>query len=267
MKKLFVVLWLSLFLSAGCFEIDQPPREQKDRSRCFNNLQTISFQLKVFAENHEGLYPATLKELLALAPDGKPYLNELPVCPAAGEDTYSKSYQVSADRTEYTFSCRGAWHGSTWSAHYVSTIEEERAFMEGVDVKKRDSFGSTALHDAASKGSVKRIEALLDKGAAINAKSDEGATPLHFAVRCGNKKAAKMLMDKGADVNVKTNAGWTPLLWAVSINNKEMAELFVAQGADLKAISEDGETPLDIAKKAGYKDIEEILEKAAAAGK
>ena len=68
------------------------------------------------------------------------------------------------------------------------------------------------LWAAARKGDAKEIEALLAKGADVNAKTAYGVTALHFAADKGHLDAVKVLLKHKASVNVKdTFYSSTPL--------------------------------------------------------
>ena len=73
---------------------------------CEANLRHIATALEMCAIDREDFtYPPTLEEIA-------PYLTpkKIPVCPAAGEDTYSASYKVSEDRKSYILYCSGHHH-------------------------------------------------------------------------------------------------------------------------------------------------------------
>ncbi len=116
----------------------------------------------------------------------------------------------------------------------------EALLAKGADVnaKERDGVGETPLHYAANTtyGRKDIAELLLAKGADVNAKDKNGETPLHETV--GDKSSAKqdiaaLLLAKGADVNAKNNTGWTPLFRAVAAPNKDFAEWLLAKGAEI----------------------------------
>lgn len=112
------------------------------------------------------------------------------------------------------------------------------------------------LHGAVKFGIKADVEAMLAKGADVNAKDENGGTPLlalSEIIRGGHpspdqidaKGIAELLLAKGADINAKDKYGNTLLHMA---KEKGLAELLLAKGASVNATNNDGETPLHTAK-------------------
>ena len=120
------------------------------------------------------------------------------------------------------------------------------------------SSGRTPLHDAAFDGDVSEVEALLAKGADVNAK-DYGWTPLHEAARYGHVAVVKVLLSKGAEVNAKNQVGWTPLHMAAQMGHVAVVKELLTKGADVNAKNQVGETPLDKAAQMGHVDVVKAL--------
>src|SRR6516164_7556251 len=71
--------------------------------------------------------------------------------------------------------------------------------------------GSTVA-DAAKRGDVATVKALLSKGADVNSPEGDGMTALHWAADRGDTALAQMLLYAGANVSAGTRIGqYTPL--------------------------------------------------------
>lgn len=101
------------------------------------------------------------------------------------------------------------------------------------------------IHDAAAKGDLTKVKALLAKDAKLlNIRDASGAAPLHFAVAGGHKALAGYLLSKKADVNAKKTDGVTPLHIAAAMDRMEIADMLLLKGADINASNVEGRTPL-----------------------
>lgn len=93
------------------------------------------------------------------------------------------------------------------------------------------THGETILALAAKGGNVTLIEAILSKGADVNAQNPSSPSALHVAAKAGNQAAAELLIKHGADVNLKAPAGPTPLQEAVIYGRRPVVDLLVKAGA------------------------------------
>ena len=154
------------------------------------------------------------------------------------------------------------------AAANANDADTVRLFLDaGLDPNSADIAGSTPLMNAAGRGNLAAVKALLAKGAKVNAVSDAKSsgevkngpiklgkfTPLNLATTYGPPELVKTLLDAGADVNVKDIRGMTPLMLAVSSDrqNPEIVRMLLARGADASLKDEFGQTALDWARKNG----------------
>jgi ankyrin repeat protein len=106
------------------------------------------------------------------------------------------------------------------------------------------SIGQTPL--MLVRDSAVLLDALLDKGAEVNAADAEGKTPLNYAIRGGYLEIADKLLDKGADPNKADKDNETPLMAAILGCRADLVELLASRGADKTLKNKDGKTALDI---------------------
>ncbi|KAF9641148.1 ankyrin domain protein [Lasiodiplodia theobromae] len=108
----------------------------------------------------------------------------------------------------------------------------------GARPELHDKEGFTALHWAASRGSVELCRLLLDgQGHVVdvNARDNDGDTPLHWLFLPYNSsyEVAEYLLDHGADVRAENNQSQQPLFKACGTNNTSIARLLITRGADV----------------------------------
>ncbi|HLL72073.1 MAG TPA: ankyrin repeat domain-containing protein [Pyrinomonadaceae bacterium] len=86
--------------------------------------------------------------------------------------------------------------------------------------------------DAARRGDLATVKALLDKGVDVNTKFRYGATALSYAADKGHTEVVKLLIERKADVNVKdTFYNATPIIWAAQKGHAQVVEALIAGGA------------------------------------
>lgn len=130
-------------------------------------------------------------------------------------------------------------------------------------VDDRDNNGDTALHVAALHNQLAVAQALLDAGADVNAKNAYGAyTPGDLGSILGSsnhKDPVALLTVHGIDTADMRN-GYTPLhLAEFSVGHRKMVELLVNKGADVNARPASGATPLFFAVLRDQKDDAQFL--------
>jgi ankyrin repeat protein len=108
-----------------------------------------------------------------------------------------------------------------------------------------------ALADAAMRGDLGAVRALLAERADPNAYGPFGTPPLHWRVRVDDVDTARRLLKAGADPDGATERGITPLGLAVDNGNPAMVNLLLDAGADANRRAPSGETPLMVAAQTG----------------
>lgn len=83
-------------------------------------------------------------------------------------------------------------------------IAASRLIEQGAEVNRP---GWTALHYAATSGSLPIVRHLLEHSAYIDAESPNKTTPLMMAARAGHEKIVRLLLEEGADVLLKNELG------------------------------------------------------------
>lgn len=109
--------------------------------------------------------------------------------------------------------------------------------------------------DAAMKGDIARVRALLEQDANPDEPGWYGATALHWVVRLQDASTAHRLLDLGADPNRLTDHGVAPLHLAIENGDERMVELLLGAGADPELVDRFGEPPLIQAARTGSVSI------------
>jgi hypothetical protein len=106
------------------------------------------------------------------------------------------------------------------------------------------------LMDAARRGDIEAVRALLKAGASPNIGDYWRDTPLVEAARQDNLELAQILLDAGAVPDTK-GRGYTPLGLAAKNGNVRLVEMLLRYGANPDRKSDDGDTPTHAAARMG----------------
>ncbi len=98
-----------------------------------------------------------------------------------------------------------------------NTKKIQKLLDAGAAIDEADGENRTAFFHAAAQGDLALMQTLADKGAAIDHRDKTGATPLIAALRnpASQTPAIQFLLGKGAEVNAADEGGHTPLMEAV----------------------------------------------------
>ncbi|MCW3052160.1 MAG: serine/threonine-protein phosphatase 6 regulatory ankyrin repeat subunit B-like, partial [Chthonomonadales bacterium] len=99
------------------------------------------------------------------------------------------------------------------------------------------------------------VEALLSRGADINAHANDSETALGTWVGQGWIDHVKVALEHGADVNLTTKAGWTPLMVAANRGDFTLVKLLLEHHADPNARDEYSRAALMLAVTEKHVDI------------
>lgn len=114
----------------------------------------------------------------------------------------------------------------------------------GADIDLEDKAQQSPLILASALGKDKSVAFLLDKGAHIQTEGPRNHSPLHSATCGGSTSTVQLLLDRGADPNRPSQYGHTPLYKAISYKRYEVAALLIKHGADIEAMASARLTPL-----------------------
>ncbi len=125
---------------------------------------------------------------------------------------------------------------------------------------------ASPVADAAERGDVGAVRALLKQGADVNAAQGDGTTALHWAAEGGHVEMARMLIYAGADLEAVTRIGkYTPLHLASRAGRAPVVETLLKAGANPRATTTTGgATALHFAAASGSADaVAHLLDGAA----
>ena len=125
---------------------------------------------------------------------------------------------------------------SIWALASLKLIDELRirlpnATPDELNLKDPD-IESTALHYAATNGSVEIAILLINHGADLNLPNVHGRTPLHLTAIYDNPEVAEVLLEAGVEVNTKDHWEETPLNTS-NYYDGIMCPMLIERGADL----------------------------------
>ncbi len=158
-----------------------------------------------------------------------------------------------------------------WAAGNGDRELVDALLARGAEIDARDQWGANPLHQAASSGHVEVLRILIRRGADFVTPYHDGRTPLSFAIRSGSVPCVAALLDAGADLQGKQGS-FTPLALACFEGTTPMVKLLLERGAEADRSVDyhglEGVTPLMLAARAGkVKMVEALLSAGAKPGR
>jgi ankyrin repeat protein len=114
-------------------------------------------------------------------------------------------------------------------------------------MSKKNAHLVAQLMDAAQKGDVRALRALLNRGAPLDGRDPAGLSALHVAAMNDRTDAIRALLEAGADVNARTEIGSTPLMAAARSGAVAAVNELIAAGADVMIANRRGQIAFDFA--------------------
>ena len=135
-----------------------------------------------------------------------------------------------------------------WAAEDENYEEAAACIARGADPAWTNNDGWTALHAAASSGSVQVAGLLLDHGWDKDARTTyKGWRPLHWAAGAGRVEVIRLLAERGAEINCQDDVQDTPLHEAARYDQTAAVKLLISLGADTTIKNNEGKTADDVA--------------------
>lgn len=141
-------------------------------------------------------------------------------------------------------------------------LENVKGLLENkADANLTGFSGATALHEAAGRGDVAIVTALLPHQKNLDQLNDEGKSALSQASFFGHPGVFEELAKAGASLNIRhKKSRFTPLHFAVLRGHLPAVKMLVELGADQTLKNSNGEWPISLARKTNQTAIVEFLE-------
>ena len=139
----------------------------------------------------------------------------------------------------------------------------------GADVNARDAQQDTAFLIAARNGHTALVQAALAAGADLKSLNRYGSTALMGPAYRGHVDTVRVLLGTAIDVHHVNNLGWTALLEAIVLGtdgpaHREIVRLLIAHGSDVNARDREGVPALRHAERRKQTEVVRLLRAAGA---
>lgn len=181
---------------------------------------------------------------------------------AAYYNTSLEAVQYLAGLCDMTIRTNEGMDAFMLAAYRNKNVEVVRALMEISEdpFAREEDYGGNALHLAAIRGDLDKIDFLISEGFdPFDVTDNEGRDVMSLAAYRNSAEVVRALIDRGLDVNRGDAKGRTPLFYAAQRNKPEVVALLIEAGADVNAQNDHGATPLIVAAGRDRKGAEEIM--------
>lgn len=128
----------------------------------------------------------------------------------------------------------------------------EKGLSQGIDVNVANADGNTAVHKAATSGSIHLLEFLLSKKADINKRNVNNSHPVQWAAYGGHLQAVKWFQSHGTNVTELNSSGHSCLFFAALNDHLEIVKYLQQFDVDIHHKSKEGLTPVLAAGSLGH---------------
>ncbi|XP_013000327.1 ankyrin repeat and SOCS box protein 9 [Cavia porcellus] len=137
------------------------------------------------------------------------------------------------------------WHTPLFNACISGSLDCVNLLLQNGASPHSESDLASPIHEAAKRGHMECIEALVAYGANINHNISHLGTPLYLACEKQQLACVKKLLESGADVNQGKDLD-SPLHVAARMYSEELACLLMDFGANIQARNAEGKRPVDL---------------------
>ncbi|XP_071636387.1 uncharacterized protein [Temnothorax longispinosus] len=141
-------------------------------------------------------------------------------------------------------------------AGYSDIVE---ILLEKTYVDMKDPANANLLHWAAGRGHTDVVNALIARGADVDARTSNNLTPLCFAAQEGYEEIVEIFIAGGANVNVKSTENVTPLHLAAVNGHNNVVKVLLDNKANINVKNNDDRTPDELAVARGHLQVVKLL--------
>lgn len=138
------------------------------------------------------------------------------------------------------------------SAVYSDNVAEIKAAIKAGASANSGNYSGHFLGIAASRGTLKSVQALVEAGADVNYSTSGGWTAAMAAADNGHLPVLKFLAAKKADLNARTRMGRTVLMRAAFHGQTAVVQYLLSKGAKVNDTDQSGVTALMLAAQQGH---------------